>query len=382
MKKLIIIFLQVLCFSVCFNISVPTFAAINLAEDEINGILGTMTKDIIYRNMLEGQEYLVTEEMFMGYIMEKGKFSIVLTGGDNPDVVIEYKNGTFEKREIKIEVKFRSDRYKGWSKVIMSLSPTIYTKYRKDEVVKKELDIWTKEIDEWYKKTNPHKSSPVKVSEVIKIGDETNLFIVEPYTDEPIEEFDLILAENNKKHKLNRVFYSQNGDYWGSEPVVFFDYIYVDRLNKKVYFNTYYENFKFKGLICYDIKSKSEEKISVQTRDDRYGTFAPMRLPNTQYLIYGEYRASKIKVIAKEIPEWKTEIEKQKENEKKYPSAKKYFIDGPANVKDKLKGKNIVMLDDWIEVLVLEQKGDWYEILYADVRGWTYKDNLKDIKKF
>jgi hypothetical protein len=192
--------------------------------------------------------------------------------------------------------------------------------------------------------------------------------------------------------------------------------IYIDNINQKLYFaggeyfkvpirSAYDINANESNIYVYDIKTKKMSMLIdslIFNKENEYSRkllMSPLRIPNTSYLMFAEverrYKRIKgssdhvfatiesipdmanIRII--EVPEWKAEIEQQKKNEKLYPNAKKYLIDGPANVRDNPKGKSITMINDGTEVLVLNQQGDWYEILYANVKGWTYKDNLVDI---
>lgn len=52
------------------------------------------------------------------------------------------------------------------------------------------------------------------------------------------------------------------------------------------------------------------------------------------------------------------------------------FIDGPANIRNEPKGKQIASLPDNTKVRILQNKGGWYEIEYGELRGWTYQNNL------
>jgi hypothetical protein len=167
-------------------------------------------------------------------------------------------------------------------------------------------------------------------------------------------------------------------------------YYYIDCVNNKFYFSGVKGNYSAgTGIFVWDfILDKC-----VSIREDINGIipklhhYDPIRVPNTEFLLYragngswsigGDYS---FEIWIQEIPEWKAEIEKQEENKKLYPNTKKAFIDGPANIRDTPKGKSVAMLNSFTEVLILNQQGGWYEVLYADVRGWTYKDNLKDIK--
>ena len=88
------------------------------------------------------------------------------------------------------------------------------------------------------------------------------------------------------------------------------------------------------------------------------------------------------------IPEWKEEIEAQNKEKAVETSNKdeskeevKYIIDGPANLRDKAKGEKVIAeLADKAEVKILNKKGDWYEVQSGDIKGWTFKDNVKEVQ--
>jgi hypothetical protein len=211
----------------------------------------------------------------------------------------------------------------------------------------------------------------------------------------------LTLVEGDKKEELPYTFEPNNASYYINNEDL--DYMYIDRLNGLIFYIGYTIGGAGNGgIVKYDINNNISELIlKAWYRDDKkiyYEFFAPMRLPNTQYLIFGAnvYRhaievesstevgkvyetepAVSLRIVyLKEIDEWKKEIELQNKNERLHKTAKKYFIDGPAKVRDNPNGKVIAVLNDMTKIIVLSQKGDWYEILYAHVKGWTYKDNL------
>ncbi|MDR3050042.1 MAG: hypothetical protein LBV16_09490 [Elusimicrobiota bacterium] len=158
-------------------------------------------------------------------------------------------------------------------------------------------------------------------------------------------------------------------------------YVYVDYANSKVFFRGKINNIG-NGIVVCDIKQK-KAKLIVKDDISFDESYQSVRIPNTEYLLYSKIERRfddeiyNTKIFVIEIPEWKAEIEQQRKNKKLYPNAKKFFIDGPANIRDNPRGKSMVYLNDWTEVLVLNQQGDWYEILYANIKGWTYKDNLR-----
>ena len=191
---------------------------------------------------------------------------------------------------------------------------------------------------------------------------------------------ELAVVKNNKKEILPYSFDPNNAQYYIYNTDL--DYMYIDRLNGLIFYSGWGDGKG--GIVKYNINTNQSELIFKKDSfgdSDRkhYNFFAPMRLPNTQYLIIGAGVSGLRNIYLKEIPEWKKEVEFQNKNEQLHKKAKKSFINGPANIRDNPEGKIIAMLDDMTKVIVLSQKGDWYEILYANVRGWTYKDNLSSI---
>jgi hypothetical protein len=215
---------------------------------------------------------------------------------------------------------------------------------------------------------------------------------------------------NDKKYVSLKVDYFDN--YFklvlnnaGSKIGIAKDYVAVGDMYNLFYMDTIHEQFYFSAISEFDRKTSKgrEEALCLYLYDIKTNSmillrkelnkdfFQVIRIPNTQFLLYFSYPNVRIsfndivekkiseivEIWIREIPEWKAEIEQQRKNEKLYPNAKKYFINGPANIRDNPKGKSIVYLNDWTKVLVLNQQGDWYEILYANIKGWTYKDNLR-----
>jgi hypothetical protein len=301
-----------------------------------------ITNDFFVSNMDYLMDYTYITEFTIGYFKENNNITVKVSAG-NGDV-----NYCLEayKKLIKIEVINEGD----------------YA-YSSDEEKK------FREIKKDKNDKNANLLHLCKGGDILHIDNNIKLVV----TDEKVVTVPEIVVFIDGKKYAECKFYMFNGTKMPSE------YIYVDRLNKQFYF-TGYEADEFSGILRYDIKKNEIEKIV------KYSSpiMAPMRLPNTPYLMFGvregEVEALFLNIYIKEIPEWKAEIEKQKENKKLHPTARKAFIDGPANIRDKPKGKNTATLDDLMEVLILNQENDWYEILYANVRGWTYKDNLKDIK--
>jgi hypothetical protein len=193
------------------------------------------------------------------------------------------------------------------------------------------------------------------------------------------------------------------GGYVFSTPVL--TYMYLDKENEKLYFadsgvkkvRGKYESTR--GILVYDIKTGnvsnfalSEEVPEIENmsieqekvRDLEY-LLNPIRVPNTSYLLFFIDKRVNNKyfceIAIKEVPEWKAELDQQEKNKKENPKAKTAYTNGSANVRDNPKGKVISTLNDWTEVLILEQKDDWYHILYADIEGWTYKDNIRQKEK-
>jgi hypothetical protein len=242
------------------------------------------------------------------------------------------------------------------------------------ELIKIEIDERVKIDPSAYKQLVKDKElmALCNTEEDILIYDDVKLFLQIQHEDADWW-FEIIISDNGKKQKL------EGYDFWPSNGNS--DYIYIDRVNKHIYLVGYNFERSEDGILRYDIKTG---KVDFVVKGNYI--MAPIRIPNTVYLMFavteGEWEKGKYgyNIYIKEIPEWKAEIEKQEENKKLYPTARKAFIDGPANIRDKPKGKNTATLDDLMEVLILNQENDWYEILYANVRGWTYKDNLKDIK--
>jgi hypothetical protein len=194
------------------------------------------------------------------------------------------------------------------------------------------------------------------------------------------------------------------------------NYIYIDKENEKIYFDVwnrskYIDKDKKEkqeeesGMFIYDIRAdKFEFFKGIKSEQDKEGNeviiscINPIRVPNTEYLMYiADKKTSYVKndslmntgleVWIQEIPEWKEELE-AKEKDKNTDEIKsdenksaevKYVIDGPANLREKAKGKKVVgELADKAEVKILNKKGDWYEVESGEIKGWTYKDNVKE----
>jgi hypothetical protein len=95
----------------------------------------------------------------------------------------------------------------------------------------------------------------------------------------------------------------------------FRDYMYIDKDFQKVYMVCIDKKEKKHGLYVYDINNdkfyekyvSSEKKYDVSIKY-RY----PMRVPNTQYLMYiGLKDERNWAIYIEEIPEWKSELEKK-----------------------------------------------------------------------
>jgi hypothetical protein len=157
--------------------------------------------------------------------------------------------------------------------------------------------------------------------------------------------------------------------------------MYINKKNQKIYMYCYDYKKEVRGLYVYDIVTDSFNEKYVVSIDDKKHEFYlnPQRIPNMQYLIYVGVKQmwNNWSLYTEEVPEWKAETEQQAKNKKENPGAKAAYANGSANIRDNPKGKVISTLNDWTEVLIIEQKNDWYHILYADVDGWTYKDNIR-----
>ena len=213
----------------------------------------------------------------------------------------------------------------------------------------------------------------------IKVGDNLYIGLFGKSTNaikvrSPLIHDPIVIIENGKEYEV------ENCSYVGDLA----ETLFVDHKNLKVYFRGEVEEKT--GIAVCDVKKK-EAKLIFKDDDNNKKWYnpeynSPIRIPNTGFLMFcklpGFYSGKfTTDILIAEIPEWKAEIEKQKENERLYPKAKKYLINGPANIRDNPKGKSIAYLNDFTEVLVIEQSGDWYKVVYADVIGWTFKDNLR-----
>jgi hypothetical protein len=172
--------------------------------------------------------------------------------------------------------------------------------------------------------------------------------------------------------------------------------MYIDNLLGKIYFPGFRKGTH--GIYIYDTKNETISDFVTKKDNDintglRYGQ--PIRIPNTQYIMYIEdvgnfEKKGNVRVIDKvafnvwiqEIPEWKAELEaKAKEGSSEAAvKEKRYVIDGPANVWKKPKGKTIGSIENGVEVKIVSKKGDWYEVESKDMKGWTFKDNVKEVE--
>lgn len=197
------------------------------------------------------------------------------------------------------------------------------------------------------------------------------------------------------------------------------NYLYIDKDNLMIYFDAWNrteyidknekdgQKTEASGLFVYDIRTDDFKLFkSIQSEKDDNGNrisvsyINPIRVPNTKYLMYvGSKNISYVQedrtmnivteIWIQEIPEWKAEIEAQNKekviessNNARAEKAIKYVIDGPANIRKKAKGKELIgSLETGAEVRILSKKGDWYEIEGGGLQGWTYKDNVKEKAK-
>ena len=148
-------------------------------------------------------------------------------------------------------------------------------------------------------------------------------------------------------------------------------YAYIDKENQKIYMTCRDEKNKKMGLYVYDVKKDIFIEEYVDSEKKYYEAiryFNPIRIPNTPYLMLAGFEDEKNwGLYIQEIPEWKAE-------------QVKYVIDGPANLRDKPKGKVIGNIENDVEVKMINKKGDWYEVESGNLKGWTFKDNIKEVK--
>jgi hypothetical protein len=335
MKK-IKLMLLVLTAIICSS-DMIVFASSEITNNEINN-----DYEVIYTSEKRNSG----SDSFYGYVVKNGELYINFwfnTGGEGTAVVFKYTDGKL---------------------VDMKLSK--------------------RKVDENFAEVKPTYNIETESGRVVIDNDR---YIELGTVDDP----SMTLVEGNKRKYTKNDFVIQ-----------ILTYMYLDKDNEKLYFagSGYKEDGKkFKvisGILIYDIKSGNtdafieepeREKIDAIKNYEKFKTkdyedfFNPIRVPNTPYLLfYIEKRVDNkyfYEIAIKEVPEWKAEIDRQEKNKKENPKAKTAYTNGSANVRDNPKGKVISTLNDWTEVLILEQKNDWYHILYADIEGWTYKDNIR-----
>jgi hypothetical protein len=255
-------------------------------------------------------------------------------------------------------------------------------KYVNGQLIDMELD--EKEAEKYYE----------EAKSMYDLDSEDNKIIINEKRYIELGEVDnprITLIEGQKERYL--------GGYVFSTPIP--TYMYLDKENEKLYFagggvkkvRGKYESTR--GILVYDIKTGDVSNFALSENTPRVENMSieqektrdfedysnPIKVPNTPYLLfYIEKRVDNkyfYEIAIKEVPKWKSEIALQEKNKKENPKAKTAYTNGSANVRDNPKGKVISALNDWTEVLILEQKNDWYHILYADIEGWTYKDNIR-----
>jgi hypothetical protein len=202
-----------------------------------------------------------------------------------------------------------------------------------------------------------------------------NKYLILKIIEDTYSDYLMTIEENGKEKDISKNRYILYG--WKS-------YAYIDKEFQKIYMVCRDVKKKLTGLFVYDIiKDTFREFPVVKIDDNKSITYLnPIRIPNTPYLMMlGEKTGTDWGMYIEEIPEWKEEIERQEKNKKENPTAKAAYTNGSANVRDNPKGKVISTLNDWTEVLILEQENDWYHILHADIEGWTYKDNIRQAEK-
>ena len=214
-------------------------------------------------------------------------------------------------------------------------------------------------------------------NEKIDIGD--NKYLVLKRIGDSYTDYFLNIEDNGREKDISKNRYALYS---------FGSYAYIDKTYQKIYM--FAKDFKKKkrGLFVYNIKDDVfSEMYTVGLDNYDVPVYSnPIRIPNTQYLMY---RFTKNKnnwsIYIEEIPEWKEGIEAQNKekaaNKVESKEEVKYIIDGPANLRDKAKSKKIIgSIEDKSEVKILNKKGDWYEVQSGDIKGWTFKDNVKEVK--
>jgi hypothetical protein len=241
-----------------------------------------------------------------------------------------------------------------------------------------------------------------KIDELNMDSEEAKSFLAEtiPFSDESIDKQgnirfsindDISLRLEEWANGMYTIFVTKNGvekDVMNDKYrcAMVYGYVYIDKENLKIYFNGATVRKSENNLLVYDIKNDKFYPIN-SAKNEAFAN--PIRIPNTSLIMYQGLGDSKgFDVYVQEIPEWKEEIEaqnKDKKEEVKQESStevkeeKKYVIDGPANLRDKAKGKKVVgELADKAEVKMLNKKGDWYEVESGEIKGWTFKDNVKE----
>jgi hypothetical protein len=214
---------------------------------------------------------------------------------------------------------------------------------------------------------------------------ENNKYLILKRKGDSYTDYFMTIEENGKEKDISKNRYVL---------FAFGSYAYIDKEFQKIYFLGEDLKKKVRGLYIYDIiNDKFDEMYVIKSNDEKSIIYSnPIRVPNTPYLMFlGVKDEQNWGLYIEEIPEWKEEMEaknkelssSEKEGEKQDPSSevkeKKYVIDGPANLREKAKGKKVVgELADKEEVKILNKKGDWYEVQSEKIKGWTFKDNVKE----
>jgi hypothetical protein len=180
----------------------------------------------------------------------------------------------------------------------------------------KELKISKRDWDEKYWH-NAIDASKEIVDNKIQISNDKYLELISIYDDPGFVNF--ILLNNGKKRYASKKYLCLIREEGDNNTDT-----YLDRPNGKIYFGGYY-NRQTCGIYVYDTNKNKFSDIRVESTDkpDRRKMFKdPIRIPNTQYLLYhtdniidneGNLKRG-IEFWIQEIPEWKSEIEALKKS--------------------------------------------------------------------
>ena len=225
-------------------------------------------------------------------------------------------------------------------------------------------------IDEEYKFRKEYEIEQIDDSDIKKKDLGNNKYLILKRVGESYTDYYMTIEENGKERDISKERYML---------FAFGNYGYIDKKYQKIYVFCRDRKKKRIGLYVYDITVNTFKEFHVIKEDEDKVLYSdPVRIPNTPYLMFkGINTPTDWGMYIEEIPEWKAEIENQNKEDKEVKE-KKYIIDGPANIREKPKGKTIGSIEDGAEVKILREEEKWYEVERKGIKGWTYKENVKE----